>query len=115
MYIRSRKCARKYSERYDHGPEILIGKIDPGFIIQNLSRASLSDSVVPGTKWRGACPEPFDALKITSTWETQDPDVLCRNPVIEGADTKSELVWATIECTYVLPDVKVHPIPFGAM
>ena len=53
MYIRSRKYAGKYSERYDHGPEILIGKINPGFIQQNPSIASLSDSVVPGTKWRG--------------------------------------------------------------
>ncbi len=51
MYIRSRKCARKYSERYDHGPEILIGKIDPGFIQQNPSRASLSDSHVQSEAW----------------------------------------------------------------
>lgn len=75
MYIRSRKCAGKYSGRYDHGPEIMIGKNDPGFILQNPSRASLPDSVVPGTKWKGTCPEPFDALRINSAWENQDTDV----------------------------------------
>jgi hypothetical protein len=95
MHIRSRKYARKYHERYDHGPEIPIGKIDPCFILQNPSRASLSDSHVQ-----------------SETWETQDPDVLYWNPVIEGPDRKAKLVWATIECTYALPDVRVHPIPF---
>jgi len=75
MYIRSRKCAKKYSERYDHGPEILIRKIDPGFIQQNPSRASLSDSHVQ-----------------SEAWETQDPEVLYWNPVIEGPDSKAELV-----------------------
>jgi len=68
-----------------------------------------------------ACPEPFDALptpfdrglrRINSAWETQDLDVLYWNPVIEGPDSKAELVWATIECTYVLPDVRVPSIPF---
>jgi len=43
---------------------------------------------------------------------TKDLDVLYWNPVIEGPDSKSELVWATIECTYVLPDVRVPSIPF---
>jgi len=95
MYIRSRKCARKYSERYDRGPEIPIGKIDPGFVQQNPSRASLSDSPVQ-----------------SESWLTQNPDVLYWNPAIEGPDSKAELVWATIECIYVLPDVSVHPIPF---
>jgi len=59
MYIRSRKYARKYSERYNHGPEILIGKIDPVFIQQNPSRASLSDSHVQ-----------------SEAWETHDPGIL---------------------------------------
>jgi hypothetical protein len=77
--------------------KILIGKIDPGFIIQNLSRASLSDSHVQ-----------------SEAWETQYPDVLYWNPAIEGPDSKAELVWATIEYTYVLPDVRVPSIPFGS-
>jgi hypothetical protein len=49
---------------------------------------------------------------MNSAWKTQDPEVLYWNPVIEGLDSKAELVWATIECTYVLPDVRVHPILF---
>ncbi len=36
------------------------------------------------------------------------------NPVIEGSDSKVELVWATIECACVLSDVRGHPIPFRA-
>jgi hypothetical protein len=95
MYIRSRKCARKYSERFDHAPEIPIEQIDPRFIRQNPSRASLSDSHVQ-----------------SEAWEIQDPDVIYWNPVIEGLDSKAELAWASIEYTYALPDVRVHPIPF---
>ena len=48
----------------------------------------------------------------SEAWETQYPDVLYWNPEIVGPDSKDELVWATIECTYVLPDVRGHPIPF---
>jgi hypothetical protein len=43
---------------------------------------------------------------------TQDPDVLYWNPVIEGPESKAELVWATSEFEYVIPDVRVHPILF---
>jgi len=43
-----------------------------------------------------------------------DPDVLCWNPIIGVFENQAELVWVTIECTYVLPDVRVHPIPFGS-
>jgi len=70
---------------------------------------SLPQSIVIGF----AGPEPFDSLRMNSARETQDPDVLYWNPIIEGPDSKAELVWATIECAYVLPDVRVYPIPFG--
>ncbi len=86
---------KKYSDRYDQGPEILIGKMDPSFIIKNLSRASLSDSHVQ-----------------SEAWKTQDPDVLYWNPVIEGPDSKAELVKATSYCEFIHPNVRVHPILF---
>ena len=53
---------------------------------------------------------------VNGFWiRTQDPDVLYWNPVIEGPDSKAELVWATRECEHVFSDVEAHPIPFGAM
>jgi hypothetical protein len=50
---------------------------------------------------------------VNGLWiRTQDPDFRYWNPVIEGLDSKAELAWASIEYTYALPDVSVHPIPF---
>ena len=46
----------------------------------------------------------------SEAWETQYPDVLCWNPVIGVLESQADLVWAATE--YVLPDVRVHPIPF---
>jgi len=45
---------------------------------------------------------------------TKDPEFSGLYPLIEGPDSKAELVWATIKCAYVPPDVRVHPIPFGS-
>jgi len=43
---------------------------------------------------------------------TKDPDVLCWDPIIGSLESQAEFVRATSECEYVLPDVRVHPIPF---
>jgi hypothetical protein len=108
MYIRSRKCARKYSERFDHAPEIPIEQIDPRFILQNPSRASLSGSVVPGTKWSGGSSVQSEA------WGIQDPEVLYWNPIIGGLESQAELIRVASVCTYILPDVRGPSTPFGA-
>ncbi len=58
-------------------------------------------------------PEQGEGGHVQSeAWETQYPDVLYWNPAIEDPDSKDELLWSTIECTYFLPDVKVPSIPF---
>ena len=95
---------RKYSERYNHGHEFLIGKIDPCFILQ------LPQSIVI----RFAGPEHFDSLRMNYEWETQDPEVISWNPVIRALDNKVELIWSTSFCGYVLSGVRGHPVPFGS-
>ena len=101
MYIRSRKCAGKYSERFDHGPEIPIEQIDPRFIIQNPSRASLSSSVVPGTKWSGGGSVQSEA------WGIQDPEISGSNTKMGVFENQTELAKATKVCEYVR-----SPTPF---
>ncbi len=95
MYIRSRKCARKYSERYDHGHETLIGKIDPGFILQNPSRASISDSHIQ-----------------SEAWKTKDPEIISPNTVIRELEYRCRTDWTTSYCEFIHPNVRVYPILF---
>jgi hypothetical protein len=46
--------------------------------------------------------------------QTKDPEFSGSNPKKGVLESRAELVRATIECNYILPDVRVPSIPFGS-
>ena len=53
---------------------------------------------------------------VNGLWiRTEGPKVLYWNPVIEGPDSKAELVSATSYYEFIHPNDRVHTIPFWAM
>ncbi len=89
MCIRFRKCARKYSERFDHGNKFLIGKIDPCFILQPPPehRYQIRQSRALRFSQNGT---PRGKLRVL--------EVLCGIPFIGVLESKTDFVWATSEC-----------------
>ena len=94
---------RPVQSRSLHSPPPSVGELRP---------PNPSPLRFGGAERNGGLRPPINGglRRTNSTWETKGPEVLYRNPVIEGPDPKSELVGVTIERTYVLPDARVHPI-----